>query len=162
MGKAGRPAKSPDRHAISVRIEQRHLTMLDELLQDDVRIEFRVSREAVQKRAAADGKYYYLERRVHVPTERRRLLGEIVEWYRDLRAASTVKILVPREGEDPATERAVDEWVSHEESRLTERAPAVVQVALAKIALRRLERQDPEALVRILRAGRATDQDEEE
>ena len=145
-----------------MRIEQRHLAMLDELLQDDLRIELRVSRDAVQRQASKDGKSYYLERRVHLPSERRRLLGEIVEWYRDLRAASTVRLVVPREGEDAVTKRAVDEWVAHEEARLTDRAPKVVQVALAKSTVRRLEREDPEALVRMLRARRATDQGEEE
>ena len=103
------------------------------------------------------GETYYLERRVHLATERRRLLGELIEWYRDVYAAARVRILAPFETNDPQRKREVAEWRAKEEARLSEEAPDAVKVALAKNELRRMERDDPEALVRVLRAGRAAE-----
>ena len=155
MPPKGRPPTPDDQQAVAVRLERRHLAMLDSYLQDDLRAEIRVSQRMVEKKTAADGKSYFLERRVHLPTERRRLLGRILEWYGSVHQTSTVRILAPIETEDPARNREVEDWIAREEARLTEHAPDAVKVALAKIQVRRMEREDPAALVRLLRAGRA-------
>lgn len=155
MGKAGRKPTPADRQAIPVGIERRHLDVVDEILKEDLRDEFRVSRRAVTERAEVDGKTYHLERRVHIPSERRRLLGEMVEFYRKHRAASTVKVFAPCESDDSETRREVDEWAATWEAKLTGMAPAACQVALARNALRRMEQQDPDALIRVLRAMQA-------
>ncbi len=157
MARAGRKSTPADRQAIPVGIERRHLDMVDEILKEDLREEFRVSRRAVTERAEADGKTYYLERRVHVPSERRRLLGEMVEFYRKHRAASAIKVFAPCESNDPDERREVDEWVATWEAKLTEMAPAASQAALARNALRRMEQHDPAALMRVLRAVQAAE-----
>ena len=72
-----------------------------------------------------------------------------------MRVAPTVKILVPDDTDDPDVRKKVAAWVAREEERLTATAPATVRIGLAKRELRRMEREEPEALERVLRAGRA-------
>ena len=144
-----------DQQAVAVGIERRHLAMLGSFLREDLEEEFRVSRPAVDKRTAEDGKEYFVERRVHLPTDRRRLLGRILEWYAELRAPSTVRVVAPCGSADPDRKREVDEWVAREEARLTKEAPDGTQLALARHDSRRLERDDPDAFVRVWAAGRA-------
>ena len=59
----------------------------------------------------------------------------------------------------PIRYEEVDEWCAREEARLTEVAPDAIKVALARNGLRRMEREDPDALVRLWRAGREVDKD---
>ena len=131
--------------------------MLDEIIRERTKEEFRAGQRVVRKRAAADGKVYVLEQQVNLAVERRQLFGEIVEWYQRLHGALTVKVVAPCESDAPERKREADEWVATLESRLTDEAPVGVQVALAKRALRRIDKQDPEPLVRLLRAARAAD-----
>ena len=112
MARAGRKPTPTHRQAIPVGIERRHLDMVDEIIKEDLREEFRVSRRAVTERAEAGGKTYRLERRVHIPNERRRLLGEMVEFYRKHRAASAIKVFAPCESTDADERREVNEWVA--------------------------------------------------
>ena len=133
--------------------------MLDSFLREDLQEEFRMGRTMVERQAAADGQAYDVVRRVHVPTDRRRLLGRILEWYAGFRAPSTVRVVAPCGSADPDRIREVDEWCAREEARLTEEAPDAIKVALARNGLRRMEREDPDALVRLWHAGREVDKE---
>ncbi len=80
--KPGRPPTPADQQATPVRIERRHVAILDELIRDDVSRVFSAGMKAEEEQAQAQGtlppgETYYLERRVHLATERRRLLGEL-------------------------------------------------------------------------------------
>ena len=67
--------------------------------------------------------------------------------------------LAPHDSDDPEVKRDVAEWIAREEERLTATAPTDVRNSLAKSELRRMEREEPEALERVLRAGRAVMKD---
>lgn len=162
--KPGRPPTPADQHAISIRIEQRHVGMLDEIIRDDAAALFRAGLKAVEQRGRETlkpGDTYHLERRVHLATERRRLLGHIIEWFCEVRAATTVKVVVPCANDDTIRDHEeVASWVEREESRLTASAPDIVKEFFASNELRRLEREDPAELVRLLdRARRASAED---
>ncbi len=153
MGR-GRPPTPSDEQAVMLRLERRHVAILDELVRKRARAEFSIGQRLVEQRGAADGEAYTLERRVNLTAERRQLFGEIVEWYQRLHAAPTVKVVAPCES-DPESRREAAAWVEAVEARLTDEAPVGIQVALARRALGRLDREDSETLVRVLRAARA-------
>ena len=156
--RSGRPPTPTDRQAVPVRLERRHLRILDSIIRAHAASAFAASLAVAGDRASTDlspGEAYHVERRVHLATERRRVLGLIIDWYETVRVASAVKILVPNDAEDPTTRKEVTAWIAREEARLTAKAPAAVRIALARRELRRLEREEPDELERVLRAGRA-------
>ena len=156
--RSGRRPTPTERQAVPVRLERRHLRILDSIIRANVASAFAASLAVADDRASTDlspDDTHHVERRVHLATERRRILGLIIDWYEAVRVASTVKILVPNDAKDPTTRKAVSEWVAREEERLTAKAPSDVRIALAKRELRRMEREEPEELERVLRAGRA-------
>ena len=158
--KRGRPSTPADQQAVPVRIERRHVEKLDEIIRAEVATVFAAGLAAAEQRGRdtlQPGETHYLERRVHLATERRRLLGRIVEWYYQLHAASTVQVVVPCWADDSIRDHeAIADWIACEELRLTTEAPHIVKVILAKNRLRRIERDDPDELVRLLDVGRST------
>lgn len=155
---SGRPPTPTDRQAVPVRLERRHLRILDLIIREDAARAFAASLAVADNRASTDlppGETYHVERRVHLATERRRLLGLIIDWYEAVRVAPAVKILAPNDNDDPATRKEIAEWIAREQERLTATAPTAVRIALAKRELRRMEREEPETLEQVLRAGRA-------
>ena len=156
--RSGRPPTPTDRQAVPVRVERRHLRILDGIIREDAARAFAASLAVADDRASTDlspGETYHVERRVHLATERRRLLGLIIDWYEAVRIAPAVKILAPNDSNDPATRKEIAEWIAREEERLTATAPTAVRIDFAKRELRRMEREDPETLEQVLRAGRA-------
>ena len=134
--------------------------MLDEIIRGDIAELFSAGLVAVEQRGRETlqpGETYHLERRVHLATERRRLLGRIVQWYYKLHAASTVQVVVPCGHDDSIRDHEeTADWIACEESRLTAEAPHIVKVILARNELRRIEREHPDELVTLLGVGRAT------
>ena len=157
MAKRGRPSTPAAQQTVVLRLEQQHVAILDTIIRQRIREELEAGRMVVQQRAAADGKTYALERQINLAVERRRLFGEIVELYQRLRDALTVQVIAPCESDDPERHREAADWIAGLESRLTDEAPVGVQLALARRALRRMDRQDrdPAPIARLLRAARA-------
>lgn len=156
--RAGRPPTPSDRQAVPVRLERRHLRILDSIIREDAARAFAASLAVADNRASTDlppGDSYHVERRVHLATERRRVLGLIIDWYETVRVAPAVKILAPNDSDDSTTREEIAEWIAKEEERLTAMAPSAVRIALAKRELRRMEREEPETLEQVLRAARA-------
>ena len=154
MRNRGRPPRPADQQAVALRLERRHVEILDEIIRERIKEELKAGEMVVQNRAAADGQVYVLERQVNLPAERRRLFGEIVELYQRLHSALTVKIVAPCESDAPERKREADAWIATLEARLTDEAPVGVQVALAKRVLRRMNEPDRNVLQGVLRAAR--------
>lgn len=154
--RSGRPPTPGDRQAVPVRLE-RQLRVIDSVVRESAAHAFAASLAVADDRAATDlppGETHHVERRVHLATERRRVLGMIIEFYDRLRAASVVKIVALNDSDDPTTRKEVSAWIAREEKRLSETAPSSVRIALARRELRRIEREEPETLEGVLRAGR--------
>ena len=144
--RSGRPPIPVGEHAtVPVILKQRDVESLDHIIRN---------RFLAQAARPSSGEPEP-RRRPPQAAERRELLGEIIQTREEIETAVSVTITAPCPTDKPEWQREADEWVAEAEKRLAAEAPIGVRVALARRALRQIDRLNPEALARLFSAASA-------
>ena len=136
--KQGRPQKADDEKAVVIRLEKRHVEMLDAFI-------FKKLIEA----AAFTGDDPTPRQ---VAGARRRFLGDLIEDQLGFKAQHPTKLTIFAAAFGNArTMGEVTDWLRAQEERLLEEAPEPIKTALEMNKLKRLLAEDPTALRKLLR-----------
>ncbi len=139
--KQGRPTKADDEKAVVIRLEKRHVAMLDAF----------ISKELTQA-AVFTGDYPTPHQ---VAGARGRFLGDLIEGQLGFEARHPTSLTIsttPVFGNARTIGEVVD-WLGAQEERLLEEAPESIRSALELNRLKRLQVEDPTAFRKLLRAA---------
>ncbi len=136
----GRPAKADGEQAVVIRLEKRHVAMLDAF----------IFKELTQA-AVFTGDHPTPHQ---VAGARRRFLGDLIEGQLgfEARHPTSLTIFAPVFG-SARTMREVVDWLGAQEERLLEEAPEPIRAALEMNKLVRLQAKDPSAFRKLLRGA---------
>ena len=134
----GRPAKADGEQAVVIRLEKRHVAMLDAF----------IFKELTQA-AVFTGDYPTPHQ---VAGARRRFLGDLIEGQLGFEARHPTKLTIFAPGMGGAEEmRECADWLRAQEERLRNEAPDPIKSALEMNRLVRLQAKDPTAFRKLLR-----------
>ena len=138
--KQGRPEKADGEQAVVIRLEKRHVEMLDAF----------IFKELI-KAAAFTGNYPTPHQ---VAGARRRFLGDLIEGQLgfEARHPTSLTIFAPVFGNARTIGEVVD-WLGAQEERLLEEAPESIRSVIELNKLKRLHAEDPTAFRKLLRAA---------
>ena len=139
--KQGRPEKADDEKAVVIRLEKRHVAMLDAF----------IFKELTQA-AVFTGDHPTPHQ---VAGARRRFLGDLIEGQLgfEARYPTSLTIFAPVFGSARTIGEVVD-WLGAQEERLLEEAPEPIRAALEMNKLMRLQaKDDPSAFRKLLRGA---------
>ena len=143
--KPGRPQKTDDETAVVIRLEKRHVDMLDEHIERQTRME---------------GGTHNAHQ---VGARRRQFLGELIEKHLSFEAQHPTQLSIYAPIVGGAREfREAAEWLSGQEGRLLEDAPEPIKAAIETNKLVRLRDEDPTRYREMLRKALANAKERED
>ncbi len=147
--KIGRPPKPDDEQAVVVRLEKRHVEMLDAAIVDDLKQRDMLTLPALIQ----EGRQLEPLTPHRIANERRRFLGALIEQRLSFEARHPTRfnIEVAIAGTTEADLREAGAWTRTHNERLTADAPPAIQRAFERNTLLRLQRDDPEKFQAMMR-----------
>ena len=148
MTKSGRPPTPEKDQVIVIRLQKKHVDMLDEVIRERVERDLRAVRTGPEQKVPGTNmtRWHTRVEPINYSKERRELVAMLIENELDHDELYPTKVLpkVPRSCYRDVDLLQISVWAETEGKRLTLEAPAPVQQVLAENRLHAIQRKMPD------------------